>query len=301
MTGSPRSRRGFLAAIGAPLWARGDPRLKGTFLQLSGYVAGWDAGKWREAFGYFKELGLREYILQWSAADDAEFPDAAGVIAAQVRAARGRLWVGLVHEQEFWRRIEGPDAELSTYLDGLAERSAALGAKLRRLPHVHGWYIPQEIDDVNWRTRERQAMLLRYLRRVAMKGRVGISGFRGARHPVEEFVALWRAVARRTPVKTLFLQDGVGTGKSTIAQAAELKSRMAASGMKVRPVVELFEQTSPAGAPFEARPAPVERIQRQLRAAGGDAVGFSVPEYMTPLGGPEAGRLFAAERDALRR
>lgn len=302
MIGGPASRRRFLAAFGAaPLWARGSPRLTGTFLQLAGQVASWDAAKWTEAFGYFRQLGLREYVIQWSAADGTEFLNAVDLIAARVAADRGRLWVGLLHEEEFWLRIQGSDAELSAYLDGLASRNLDLATKLRRVPRVYGWYIPQEIDDVNWRTPERAAMLVRLLRLLTVKGQIGISAFRGGKNPVAEFAGLWRSVAHETRVRTLFLQDGVGTGKAGVEQAAELKARMSGLGMKVRGVVELFEQTSQAGAAFSARPAAMERIERQLRAAGEDAVGFSVPEYMTPLGGLEAGRLFEAAASAWRR
>jgi len=295
LTHSLASRRGFLAALtAAPVWARGPARLEGTFLQLTGALARWDSAQWDEAFACFRRLGLKEYIIQWSAGPDQEFLSAVRMIGDHAAASRSRLWAGLYFDEEYWRRVEGPDSGLSAYLDEVAARSAALAAKLRQAVKLHGWYIPQEIDDLNWRTPARRAMLLAFLRRVSPKGRVAISGFRGGSLPVDEFVELWRSIARETPVKTLFLQDGVGTGKATVEQASALRTRLARSRIKVRAVVELFEQTSQAGAPFSAKPAPPDRIERQLGNAGKGAIAFSVPEYMTPLGGPAAARLYEA-------
>lgn len=287
------SRRSLLAALAAvPLAARRRALLQGTFLQLSGDLAAWDPAKWIEAFGYFRRLKLQEYVIQWSASGEEGVLPAVSTIAAQAARSGSRVWAGLSFDHEYWRRLEGPDTELATYLDTIVRRSTALVKSLRNAAKPHGWYIPQEVDDLNWRTAARRAMLLDFLRRVSPKGRVAISAFRGGTVWDNEFASLWRTVARETPVRTLFLQDGVGTGKSTIGEAAQHRAQLSRGGLDVRGVVELFEQTSPPGAPFAAHPAPAQRIQRQLDAAGEGAIAFSVPEYMTPLGGPEAARLY---------
>jgi hypothetical protein len=52
--------------------------------------------------------------------------------------------------------------------------------------------------------------------------------------------------------------------------------------------------------PFRAVPTPIERLLRQLETASryssGHVLAFSVPEYMTPLGGEDAERLFREYR-----
>ena len=79
-----------------------------------------------------------------------------------------------------------------------------------------------------------------------------------------------------------------------------------AGGREFWVVVENFHQT--AGAPlseepFEAEPASMERLHRQLdiasRFSTGEIIAFSIPEYMTPMGGEAAGRLFEAYRRRL--
>jgi hypothetical protein len=61
-------------------------------------------------------------------------------------------------------------------------------------------------------------------------------------------------------------------------------------------IVELFEQKSRGNQPFQAGPAPLSRIIEQLDTARTYCVkapiGFSVPDYMTPLAGTEAERLY---------
>jgi len=76
-------------------------------------------------------------------------------------------------------------------------------------------------------------------------------------------------------------------------QAVQSQSR------ELKVVVELFRIVSEH--PFRAQPAPWERVARQLQIAAPFATGgllaFSVPEYLTPLGGPEAEKLFKAYLD----
>ena len=69
-------------------------------------------------------------------------------------------------------------------------------------------------------------------------------------------------------------------------------------------IVELFQQVD-AGEAFEATPAPLDRVERQLDLAAAystaGAIGFSIPEYMTPLGGTTAERLYESYRKRLLR
>ena len=75
-----------------------------------------------------------------------------------------------------------------------------------------------------------------------------------------------------------------------LRQAVQTQSR------ELQVVVELFRQVSER--PFRAQPASWDLVLRQLEVAARFAtdgiLAFSVPEYMTPLGGPEADKLFKA-------
>src|SRR5262249_45342717 len=82
-----------------------------------------------------------------------------------------------------------------------------------------------------------------------------------------------------------------------VRRAAEKNARA------VEVVVELMRQASGPpldSAPFSAVPGPLDRILRQIEIAAqyssGGIIGFSVPEYMTPLGGQAANELFSRYR-----
>ena len=66
-------------------------------------------------------------------------------------------------------------------------------------------------------------------------------------------------------------------------------------GRRLTIVVETFTAQG-EGAMWRAAPAEWSRIQEQLRLAGDiscdDALAFSAPEYLTPLGGESAAKLF---------
>jgi len=93
----------------------------------------------------------------------------------------------------------------------------------------------------------------------------------------------------------LLFQDGIGAGKLDLNSlplyiAAAWRATEAGS-CELGVIVELFQSTD-----AQFAPAPLERIIRQLGIASREypqlIFGFSVPEYMSPLGGAEAERLF---------
>jgi len=89
---------------------------------------------------------------------------------------------------------------------------------------------------------------------------------------------------------------GIGTGKldlNTLPLYLEAARRATeAEHCELGVIVEMFQQID-----AQFAPAPLERIVRQLGIASHEypkrVFGFSVPEYMSPLGGAEAERLFA--------
>jgi hypothetical protein len=74
------------------------------------------------------------------------------------------------------------------------------------------------------------------------------------------------------------------------------RNATAATGRQLQVIVEIFQQVADAR-DFRAVPASIDRVERQLEVAGAVSaaagpVAFSMPEYMTPLGGAAAERLF---------
>jgi hypothetical protein len=70
---------------------------------------------------------------------------------------------------------------------------------MRQQPAFAGWYLPEEIDDINWRIPEARRKLLRHLGRVSASLRkltpgagIAISTFSNARMSPAQFRDFWR-------------------------------------------------------------------------------------------------------------
>jgi hypothetical protein len=295
----PLSRRALLGALASHRGLRG--ALGGTFLQLNSVHLDWTRQRWTALFGYFRHLGLQRVVVQWTADEDLSFVPILDRIFAESSGVRVKL--GLRNEFAFWIRNPGNRAAAFA---GIYERTLPLIVELApysRRPGFDGFYIPQEFDDVNWSRRDARAAggdylrgIARALRRQVPGARISVSAFANGKMPPPEYARLWRGVVRHARLDEVLFQDGVGVGKLTIEQAAAyLRALRAELGERSGAVVETFTQVREE--PFEARPAEASRIRRQLESAAACGfpapVAFSVPEYMTPLGGEEAAKLFA--------
>ena len=116
------------------------------------------------------------------------------------------------------------------------------------------------------------------------------------------FELFWDSLLKATPIDIVLFQDGIGADKLTFAQLPEylasLQRATQINSRQLQVVVELFKQVTgndSLSTQFAAEAAELERVQKQIMidaAYGSDLVAFSIPEYMTPLGGPQAEKLF---------
>lgn len=290
-----QSRRALLAALVAQA-----PSFDGTFLQLNSGHLNWAGPKWRELFGYFRDLRLRRVIVQWTSDENVSFvPLLDGIFS---EASGMRVTLGLRNEFAFWTRNRDNRAAA---LAGIYERTLPLLKDLdaySRHAAFDGWYISQEFDDVNWSRSDARSAggdylrgMARELRRRWPRSRISVSAFANARMPPADYAKLWRQVLRHARLDEVLFQDGVGVGKLTIEQASDyLRALRQQLGPRAGAVVETFSQVR--ADPFEARPAQHSRIRSQLESVAASGfpapIAFSIPEYMTPLGGESAAGLF---------
>jgi hypothetical protein len=259
--------------------------------------------------------------------DDISFHTAAGspraggssldTILELADQAGMQVIIGLVYDPGFWEQISRPPPLVEDYLRRSQLKSVSVASQLssvvRNHPSFHGWYLTEEIDDINWRgTKARQA-LFRYLREISVQlhkitpnRKVALSGFCNGRIDPRAFEAFWNALLEAASVDIVFFQDGIGVEKLQLAQLplylSAIHKAVEAHRRDLRVVIEIFHQV--AGPPidnkqFRAVSAPLERIQRQIATAvpyASQLIGFSIPEYMTPLGGLDAGRLYESYR-----
>ena len=153
-------------------------RLQGTFLQLTAAHGDWQPADWTKLFGYIKELRLTQLVIQWTVYDDlAFFPAPEHQQVAQpplstimhlADAAGMKVWVGLAHDPGFWEKIHRDPKLVGIYLRRVRLRDEAIAGRLapqlRNHPSFRGWYIPEEVDDVNWQEAPAQEVLFAFLR-----------------------------------------------------------------------------------------------------------------------------------------
>ena len=297
------------------------PRLQGTFLQLWSTHGTWTEETWLRLFGYLERLRVTELVVQWSVYADIAFysserhtpvPQPPLSTILRLAAQRGMtVLVGLASDPAFWSKVTREPALVQSYLRASRARSEAVARELVPLvasyPSFQGWYISEEIEDGTWNDARARTILFDHLgalattlHRLTPGARIAISGFSNAQTQPSTFGEFWTRLLQATSIDVFMFQDGIGVGKQRLSflplYLRAARDAAGASGRELRVIVELFQQVGEAGR-FTAAPAPLDRIESQLELAGtysssAGAIAFSTPEYMTPLGGPAAERLY---------
>jgi uncharacterized protein DUF4434 len=297
------------------------PRLHGTFLQLWSTHGAWTEETWQRLFGYLERLRVAELVVQWSVYEDLAFYPSArhtpvpqpplSTIMRLAAQHRMTVLVGLASDPAFWTKVAREPDLVESYLRASRARSESVARELVPLvashPSFRGWYISEEIEDGTWRGPRSRTIVTDHLRLLAMAlrgltpgARIAISGFSNAQTQPSTFGDFWTRLLQAAPIDVFLFQDGIGARKQRLSflplylEAAREATR--ASGRELRVIVELFEQIGETGT-FMAAPAPLDRIEHQLTLAAAYSeppgpIGFSLPEYATPLGGPAAERLY---------
>jgi hypothetical protein len=256
------------------------PSWRGTFLQLWAAHKEWPPERWTELFGYLRALGMREVIVQWSRYDTIDY----GPEVERVIAAGFDVWMGLGYDSRWWQQ---PSPEMV--------RDAARGVP--GLKGLRGFYLPQEIEDGAWAGKRLERTLADSIRAVRNQFHpLAVSGFTNRHGTPAGLARFWHGLQRRGRFDRLLFQDGIGSGKMPIAEWPDWAPPLSrALARRLTIVVESFTAEG-EGASWHASPASWTRIEQQMRLATefshNAPISFSAPEYMTPLGGASAAKLF---------
>ncbi len=179
--------------------------------------------------------GLDILYIQWLQYGETNFLNAhirTGELLIQVildnAAAHGiGVYVGLFSDPSFFQSLNAPDPDLKHYLTKLREKSFQAARGFRRTYGNHaafrGWYLPEEIDDLNWQAPDRKEMLSAHLQALesglkdmhAHKPMAFSSFFTGASSP-RAYARFCRYLLKGTD-RLLLVQDGLGTGRMDLS------------------------------------------------------------------------------------
>jgi hypothetical protein len=290
-----------------------------SFLQIWRSHLDWTAAQWRAWFAAMRGLGCREVIVQWVALENVPgaWRLAAGTLGLLLDSAREQglgLRLGLPYDGRWWNVLRGADdSELVAYLDatGVAMRgfleAAPEAIAAARHAAFSGWYLPYEIEQYNWSTPARTALLLPWLQGLAnvvnrgTTAPLAVSTYYSQLPTAGRLENLWAAILDRVPLRAM-IQDGAGVaGPGNYEKLVPLCRMLTARGAPFDIIVELFRETNraPDGTTFEAVAAPYPELRRQQELArqwGAERrVAFALDPWMTAAT-PQAQRLLAAWR-----
>lgn len=288
----PLQRRAWLAMAATSLLAAcgsgssgPEQKFQATFLQPWQSYETLPVAEWRRRLQLMRDLGCTEIILQWSALYGGNFPwtmpepllqllfDEAGSKGMGIR-------VGLPYDEGWWNALRTSRAQ--GLPDFLARTEARCLQTLQTSrwpgqPGFRGWYLPYELDQYNWATPERQALLVPWLRSLADAAHasyphqpLALSTFYSALPTAGSLAQLWAAILDQAQVRPM-LQDGVGVaGLDNYAGLEPLGALLRERGVAFDLIVELFEQLPPlpnTNNAFRAKAASPERIAAQMAIA----------------------------------
>jgi len=290
-------------------FAEKSPMPTASFVQLHRGVAGKPASAWAADFKGMQKMGVDTLIVQWSAQTGiayfsteneayTEQYDTVGRLLDAAAKADLTVYLGLHHDTGYWKQITARDRVIKDYFYVRTAQNIAVQKDLLErfadAPAWKGYYIPDEIDDLNWRSPERSGLMKRYLRQVTKHLRMNdaerdiiVSAFYRLRTAPKVFADNLKDLTEEADLAAVIVQDGLGDGipwKYAERYVPEYYGALAkvweGAENELWGVIEVFRRESDPNDPFVAVSTEPERAATQIDLA---ASAFSRLIYFTYL------------------
>jgi len=242
--------------------------VKGIFYQPWQADLSLTRSDWEGRMARLHENGLDTLYLQWLRYGETDFLNAhlkkdGPFIQVLLDAAAAQgigIYIGLFSDPEFFHSLNLSTAELGGYLLKLREKTLHIAVEFQarhgKHPAFQGWYLPEEIDDLNWQSAPRRKLLNthihslgRALKCLGGKKPIAFSTFfTGALSP-EAFAHFCQQLLEGTDAFVL-VQDGLGGRMdiSTTRRYHESLRRTVVKQDRLCWIMELFNDELPGPA-----------------------------------------------------
>lgn len=214
--------------------------------------------QWQQIWRNSADHGVKTVIVQWTSHGGNDFGGTDGWLATTLRLARENglaLIIGLHMDPDYYARLSEIDtAGTQPYLENQLGLSLHQADVIRNKWHLDakGWYLPLELDDLNFQQKTRRDIIDQQLRDLAghLDAPLHVSSFSGGKLTPDAY-AKWLVSLRKSGIH-VWAQDGTGTQTlPPIARQAYLEALPCDIGI----VLEAFKQTSKPNRKFSAIPA----------------------------------------------
>lgn len=217
--------------------------MKGTFIQPD-LILNWNEAQFDKHFLNYKLLGFDHIILQWVEYKDKDTGDRYSYYPSKIQGEiikkdlltnlirYGKMhgidiYVGLNINDEWWRAIEKTPTLFDVWWRNEADQSLKLIDDIweqfgnqKDNDFIAGWYIVFEVDNLNFKTIEKQNILSKQYKRIAHHARektnlpIMISPFFNRAleklSGPKQWEKMWINILSQAPIDILALQDGIG-------------------------------------------------------------------------------------------
>ena len=274
-------------------------KLSGSFVQLwnsSGCNCGqWTVQQWKDEMQKMKDVCLNTLVVQYSVYNDLAWYSSSNLAFVQYKEStlnkifeaaeeKGiKIYVGLYFDENWNNADKNLNATYSNLLVKHQQVINELYNAFALNTSFKGWYIPQEINDLEWQSNSNKNLLFNWLQDVASYAH---SKDASKKVMIAPFFNLWMPadvlkdwyndmLAVATDIDQVFPQDGVGiTLKNVYYDVplfySKIKEACDANGAEFGATVESFKQTS--GWPvdngvFSAQPTNINTLVAQINEA----------------------------------
>ncbi|MBM9888081.1 MULTISPECIES: DUF4434 domain-containing protein [Deefgea] len=167
--------------------------------------------------------GYTHLLLQWNRYGEHSYTsDHQSYWIHDISNKKNKIIEGLYADPQFFSALKLSDAELDSYLSKLRKKSfdEAKYLSLRTTHRIRGWYLPEEIDDLNWRSETRQRILSNHfkilvsaLRKLHPDTPVYASTFFGGHTTPQDYANFLNKIHLETGIIWM-VQDGQGVFRS---------------------------------------------------------------------------------------